>query len=500
MFDTLLRTQRPLLTILVFIATYLVTLAVGRVLKRRYQVRFGILFQLFCLTLAFYAALWFYGFPTPWRGHVGAALVLLSTAVVIALIERYLWDYYFETRRQTVIPRLLRELVALALYLVVLLLVLSVGYQAQAELKGLLAGSGVAAIILGFAAQNVLSSLVAGMSLQIEKPYKVGDWLRMGDVFGEVTDIDWGATRLRTNDGIYLHIPNNEIVKQTIVNLHYPSPLHAMRIRVGADYTVAPNRVKDALLRAATQAAGVIPQPTPKVFLIEFADSAIVYEIKFWMSDHASYNDICDAIRTNVWYEFKRRKINIPFPVRTLQLERKSGAAAPDARAQAGAMLRREPLFGCLSDEQIDGLLRESEVNNFGRGEAVIEEGTNGDSMFVLLRGAAQVSVNKNGSLIRVGVLRQGDCFGEMSLLTGEPRTATVRAENDCEVLEISKPVMGELLRNAPGCLNQLSKLLAQRKLETEGRLKEADHPDEHAKEREYTATFMKRLRSFFEL
>jgi CRP-like cAMP-binding protein len=121
--------------------------------------------------------------------------------------------------------------------------------------------------------------------------------------------------------------------------------------------------------------------------------------------------------------------------------------------------------------------------------------------MFVLLRGSAQVSVKKNGSLIRVGVLRQGDCFGEMSLLTGEPRTATVRADKDCEVLEISKGVMGELLRNAPECLNQLSALLANRKMETEGIVKEAVVPEERAvREREYTATFVKRLRSFFEL
>jgi CRP-like cAMP-binding protein len=187
------------------------------------------------------------------------------------------------------------------------------------------------------------------------------------------------------------------------------------------------------------------------------------------MNSHATYNDLCDAIRTNIWYEFKRQKINIPFPIRTLQVERKSGKEPSTAKQSAKAVLRKEPLFGCLSDEQIDGLLKDAEVNHFGRGEPVIEEGTHGESMFILLRGTAQVSVTKNDSIIRVGVLREGDCFGEMSLLTGEPRTATIRAEKDCEVLEISKPVMGDLLRSSPQCLNQLSALLATRKLETRG-------------------------------
>ncbi|MBA2622582.1 MAG: mechanosensitive ion channel family protein [Chthoniobacterales bacterium] len=501
MFNASLETRNLTMTAAVFLGTYLVTLALGRLLKRRAGVRLGIFYQLFCLTLAFYAALKVYGLEVPWRGHVGAALVLLTTGVVVALLNRYLWDYYFEKRRQVVIPKLLRDTVAMGLFLIALLLVLSIGYQAQTQLKGVLAGSGVLAIILGFAAQNFLSSLVAGMSLQIERPYKVGDWLKIGEIYGEVMEIRWGATRVRTNDAISLHIPNNEIVKQTITNLNYPSAIHAMRITVGADYGMPPNRVKDALMRATTQAKGVLMEPPPRIFLKDYGDSAVLYEIKFNMTNHAFYNEVCDAIRTNVWYEFKRRKIKIPFPIRTLHIERKSRDSNADTTAVARAILRKEALFSCLGDEQIELLLKDAEANHFGRGEAVIEEGTDGNSMFILLRGSAQVSIAKNGSLLRVGVLRQGDCFGEMSLLTGEKRSATVRAEKDCEVLEISKPVMGDVLRNSPECLSQLSGLLAHRKIETEGIVKEAalaEGPDD--REREYTATFLTRLRSFFEL
>ncbi len=493
--------QRAGATVFAFVAVFFVALTLGRVLKRRAGVPLGILYQLFCLALAFYAALAVYGVETTWRGHLGAAVILLSTGIVVALLDRYLWDYYFQTRRQVPVPKLLRDTAAMVLFLIALLFVLSVGYHAETQLKGLLAGSGVAAIILGFAAQNLLSSVVAGMSLQIQRPYKVGDWLKVGETYGEVMEIRWGATRLRTNDAIYLHIPNNDIVKQTIVNISYPSQIHAMRIQVGADYSVPPNRVKDALLRAVTEAEGVEPQPPPKVFLRDYGESAILYEIKFWMTGHARYNDVCDAIRTNVWYEFRRRKITIPFPIRTLHLQRQPHVPGQEMRRKARDILRDEPLFGCLSDEQLDGIIQKSEPNHFGRGEAVIEEAAEGDSMFVLLRGTAQVSVEKEGVPIRVGVLREGDCFGEMSLLTGEKRTATVRAENDCEVLEISKVIMGELLRGAPDCLAQLSGLLAQRKMETEGRLKEATVPEDRAqREREYTANFLKRLRNFFEL
>jgi len=501
MFTALLETQRAAITILVFFAAFFLSLTIGRFLKRRAGVRLGVMFQLFCLTFAFYAAVWTYGVPLRFLHHIGALLVLMSTVVVVALLNRYLWDFYFEKKKQTPIPRFLREMVALLIFLIALLVVLSVFYHAERELQGLLAGSGIVAIILGFAGQNLFGGIIAGISLQISRPYKVGDWLQVSDRFAEVMEINWRSTRLRTNDGIYLDIPNNEIVRQTIVNLHYPSQVHAMRIRVGVEYKNPPGRVKDALLRATKNAEGVMKEPPPKVFLIDFAESAAMYEIKFYMGNHAAFNEVSDAIRTNVWYELKRQRITIPFPIRTLHVERRPKAPLQEGQEEARAILRGEPLFQCLRDDQIDGLVKRSQLNRFGRGERVIEEGAHGDSMFILLRGTAQVSVARNGAAIRVGALRAGDCFGEMSLLTGEPRTATVRAEGDCEVLEISKPVMSELLHHSPECLDQLSELLAKRKMETEGIVREATPTGEEVeKEREYAASFLRRLRTFFEL
>ena len=501
MFNAVSEAERDAITAVVFIGTFFVALGAGRFLKRRAGVHLGLLFRLFCLTLAFYAAITIYGVHASWRNHIGAAVILLSTALVVALVNRYVWDLYFEKKRQTLIPHFLREVVGGIIFLIALLFVLSSGYHAEAQLKGLLAGSGIVAIILGFAGQNLFAGIIGGISIQINRPYKVGDWLQVGERFAEVMEINWRSTRLRTNDGIYLDIPNNEMVSHTIVNLHYPTEVHAMRIRVGVEYKNAPNRVKDALYRAASTAEGVLAEPKVKIFLVDFAESGVLYEIKFYMGNHSRINEINDAVRTNVWYELKRQGITIPFPIRTLHVERKAIASMHEEHQEARAILRDEALFECLSDQQIDNLVQQSSVSHFGRGERVIREGAEGDSMFVLLRGAAEVSISKNGTSIPVATLKAPDCFGEMSLLTGERRTATVRAETDCQVMEIGKPVMAELLRASPDCLERLSELLAKRKMETEGLLKEAAFHGQHErKEREYKATFLHRLQTFFEL
>lgn len=501
MFTSLSTAGKSALTAVIFIGTFFVLLAIGRWLKRRAKVRLAIAFKLFCLTLAFYAAIWFYGLHVEWRRHVDAVTILLGAAFVVALLNRYLWDAYFERKRQTPIPEFLREVVALFVYLIALLVILSAVYHAEGELKTLLAGSGIAAIVLGFATQDLLGGIIAGIALQISRPYKVGDWLNIQDQFAEVMEINWRSTRLRTNDGIYLDIPNYNIARGTIINLHYPTHVHAMRIRIGVDYQIPPNRVKDALYRAATSVEGVETDPPTKVFVVDFGESAVIYEIKFSMGNHRAYNEICDAIRTNIWYEFKRHQIPIPFPIRTVHLERKRSRGLPEIQVDAQAVLRREPLFESLDDTALDQLLRDAQIHRYGRGERVIEEGAKGDSMFIILDGNVDVSVLRNGTPIHLRKMRSGDCFGEMSLLTGEPRSATVRARVDSEVLEISKEVMGEVMRHSPECLARLSEILARRKLEGEGILREAmQQEDTTSKEQEYRASFLRRLRTVFEL
>jgi hypothetical protein len=318
----------------------------------------------------------------------------------------------------------------------------------------------------------------------------------------EVIEVNWRSTRLRTLDDISIEIPNREIAKLTIINLNRPQRLHAMRLPFTLDYAAPPTRAKNVLLHAAANAKGVAPEPKPKVYLNNFGDYGVQYEIKFWMEDHNNYSEVCDAIRTNVWYGLRRHGIKIPYPTQTLHLERPARDRHHEVQAAARIMLRQQPLFKCLTDEQLDTLLPRGRVVHFGMEETVIQQGDEGDSMFILVEGKAAVMVNRNGAAKHVAALGSGDCFGEMSLLTGERRMATVVAQTDCELVEIGKTVLAESLKQNPRLLEQLSELLARRQVETDFILKTGvpagTSPD--GRQTNYAAGFLGKLREFFEM
>ena len=491
--------QKIFILALTFPLLYLALVALGRWLRRKRSVSLGLMYHLFAIAVAVYVPVEWLSLTFPGSAHLAPAVILLGTFFVIALLRRFL-EFYFHSKRQIEIPKFLGQVVALLIFLVAVLLVLSQQYGVRIPAT-LLTGSGILALILGLAMQDMLGNIFSGFAIHFGKPFRVGDWLILENRHAEVMEINWRSTRLRTNDNVYLDVPNSQIAKQTITNLNFPDRLHAMRLQVGLDYNAPPNRVKEALIHATVNAAGVLPQPPPKVFLNAFGDSSIIYEVKFWMEDHSQYNDIVDAIRTNIWYELHRHHIKIPFPIRTLQIERPAQAHQQASRAKAHATLRHQPLFQCLTDAQVDTLLARAAFEHFGRGEKLIEQGQEGESMFILVRGQANVVVSRNGESTAVASLRGGDCLGEMSLLTGETRSATVIAQTDCEVVEIDKPIMEELLQTTPDLLPKLSELLAKRRMETEGALAEtAAKQTVLAKQQEYTEGFLARLRTFFEL
>jgi small-conductance mechanosensitive channel/CRP-like cAMP-binding protein len=477
---------------------YCLLVLFGRRLKRRHGVRLGWLYHLFALSLAIFTSAVALDLRWPFLHHLGAAVIILTSTVLIAIVDRYVWELYFQGSNGVKVPKFLTELVRITILVVAIFLVLEFVYDQT--IKGLLIAPGIAAVILGLAMQDLVGNIIAGLALQTGKSFGYGDWLVVENRQGEVIEINWRSTRLKTLDDICIEIPNREIARQTVINLNRPHRPYATRIPVTVDYATPPTRAKNVLLHAAANAKGVLPEPKPQVFIRNFAEYGIEYEIKFWMDDYGLFSEVGDSIRTNVWYGLKRHGIRIPYPTRTVQLERPGRDKQQEVQTAARIILRQQPLFKCLSDHQLDALLPRGKVIHFGRGETMIRQGDKGDSMFIIVEGEANVEAERNGQSMLVASIKSGDCFGEMSLLTGERRSASVVANSDCEVVEIGKAVLAQSLKENPGLMAQLSELLAQRQLSNEDAFAANKPVTAAARQSKYAAGFLDKLHAFFEL
>jgi small-conductance mechanosensitive channel/CRP-like cAMP-binding protein len=359
----------------------------------------------------------------------------------------------------------------------------------------LLTTSAVGAVVVGFALQDTLGNLFAGLAIQIEKPFRVGQWIALGpDREGQVQEITWRATKLRTKAGQFLIIPNSMIAKEPVLNYSEPTVPTRVDVEIGASYESPPNDVKRAIHEALANAPLVMKAPEPLVTLKAFGASSLDYLVQFWIEDYAVDRQARDQVRTNIWYTFRRHKIEIPYPVQ-VQYEREELPVRTEQHVMsAAARLSAVDLFAQLDETARHALSRSADERLFAAGEAIVRQGATGDSMFVVLTGRVRVQLEPSGQ--EVAVIPAGGFFGEMSMLTGDARTATARAIDDVTVLEISAADFRELAVSNPALLDHVSAVVGSRRtfLE-EARASATAVPAPEARQ-----TFLARMRKFLHL
>jgi CRP-like cAMP-binding protein len=326
----------------------------------------------------------------------------------------------------------------------------------------LLTTSAVGAVVIGFALQDTLGNLFAGLAIQIEKPFRVGQWVQFGDREGQVQEITWRATKLRTKAGQFLIVPNSVISKEPVLNHSEPTIPTRIEVEIGASYNVPPNDVKRAMHEAMANSPLVMKAPEPQVVLKGFGASSVDYVAQFWIEDYAIDRNARDQVRTNLWYTFRRYNIEIPYPIQ-VQYERAEEPVTTDRHLAAAAdHLASIELFKPLSAEARAALAASARHHLFGAGEAIVRQNAEGDSMFVLMKGHARVVLEPSGQ--EVAVIPAGGFFGEMSMLTGDRRSATVKAVDDAAVLEIAAANFRELAVANPGLLDHVSTIVSTRR------------------------------------
>ena len=358
----------------------------------------------------------------------------------------------------------------------------------------IVATTAVGAVVIGFALQDTLGNLFAGLAIQIEKPFRVGHWVTIGGVDGMVSEVTWRATKIRTKAGNFVVVPNSSVGKDAITNYSEPTRETRVEVEIGASYDTPPNEVK-AVIRKALQGEPLIaPEPAPEVLLVDFAASAITYRVRVWTTDFAADERIRDRIRSRVYYAFRRHGISIPYPIQ-VQIDQDATAVPPDDGKARARSLDGVEILAALTDEQRVELAAVSRSQLYAAGEAIVTEGDAGDSMFVLARGEAVVTLSQTEGV--VATLRAGAFFGEMSLLTGDARSATVSAVTDCELIEVSADAFRRVVLTDAAIVDRVAAAVETRRAELE-RHRASRATDGAAQET--PQTFVNRVRRFLRL
>jgi CRP-like cAMP-binding protein len=252
------------------------------------------------------------------------------------------------------------------------------------------------------------------------------------------------------------------VAKETITN--YSEPTHDTRLEVdvGASYDTPPNEVKAVIARALRAEPLLVATREPEILIADFAASSITYRVRVWTADFAADMRVRDRVRSHIYYAFRRHGINIPYPIQ-VQIDQSSAADDDQAHAQ---LLDGVEIFASLTDEQRVQLAMASRPLLFAAGQVIVREDEAGTTMFVLKRGEASVTLAQTeGELAR---LREGAFFGEMSLLTGDPRSATVTAVTDCELIEIGADAFRSLVLADAALVDHVTAAVANRRIELE--------------------------------
>jgi small-conductance mechanosensitive channel/CRP-like cAMP-binding protein len=424
----------------------------------------------------------------------GIRFFLLASLLqsVLLLVAVSLWE-----RVAQPMPRIFLDVLRIVTVLAALLAVL---FEAGVKADSLFTGSAVLTAVLGFALKDTLGNVFAGLAIHAERPFELDDWIQYDTNpahIGRVVEINWRATKVITLDEAYVIIPNGQLAQASIRNFTKPDPWSRRSLYVIAPYEVSPQRVQRIIVDAIRGSFGVLEHPAPSVVTNEFKERGVEYWVRLFTTEFGKRDRVDGMARDRIWYAFARQGIEIPVATQDIRLTQlpEPVVERPEAAVERRvSSLQRLGLLSAVGPEHVRRLAEESWERVYAAGEPVIRQGDAGDSMFVVMDGEVEVTAEQNGAgTARLAVLSTGDYFGEMSLMTGAARVATVTPLVETRLMEVGKESFRTVLAARPELMETLAAALRQRLAERAeamadmGRLA-ADAPDIFQKIRNFFA------------
>ena len=375
-------------------------------------------------------------------------------------------------RMRVYVPRILQDLIVIGFGIIALF---GAASRAGVNLSGIVATGAVLTAVIGLAFQDTLGNLVGGLALQLDSTVRVGDWIKVQDVSGRVTEIRWRSTSIETRNWETVVIPNSVLTRSQVMVMGRragEAPRWRRLVPFAVDYRYAPTLVIETVLKAlrAQAIANVAEAPEPSCVLMEFGESAARYIVRYHLIDFAADDPTDSVVRTRIYYALTRAGIPLAIPAHTSfvtedSMERRERKREVDMERRLRA-LQRLALFADLSEQERTELARALHNAPFAPGEVLTREGAEAHHLYVIDSGRVSVRVGELGQEREVAQLQSGEFFGEMSLLTGEKRAATVVALTDTQCYRLDADAFRRVLERRPDLAEKVASELAARRNE----------------------------------
>jgi len=422
---------------------------------------------------------------------------------IVDLTGLFVFDVLFRITRLSV-PRILRDLLVGVAYVVVLLSLLS---RAGVGIGQLITTSAILTAVIGLSMQDTLGNIMAGMALQLEKTIAVGDWVKIDQTVGRVTEIRWRHTSIETRNWDTVIVPNSQLIKSqvTIMGRRASQPLqHRQWVYFNVDFRYSPTQVIHAVTEALTgePIENVSSDPKPNCILFDIKESFCYYAVRYWLTNLAVDDPTDSRMRTIVYFALKRAGIPMSIPAHKLFMTEESEATQEVSR-QKEAVHRMESLanvelFDMLSIDERRTLAERLHFAPFTAGEVITRQGAEAHWLYILTKGAAEVVVAEDDIRVPLNTLKAGDFFGEMSLMTGAKRSATVTAVEDTHCYRLDKAGFQDIIQRRPEIAAHISEIMAARLVGLEAGRTHLAEEVRKKKMRELQGDILSRILSFF--
>lgn len=430
------------------------------------------------------------------RACLDVAAWLGASFFIFTVLDTFIIGEWLIARGQRYIPDIVRQLLIGAEVVVagVVILWLVMGIN----LVALVALPTVAAAMVGVALKDTLTRFFSG--IELGKIVKVGDWVTVLDREGVVTHIGMEHVSLLTRAHDVVSLPNDLVIQSGVTNFTRPTTTHFCNVFVDAAYRTPPEQVCATLLETAAAVSGVLPDPKPNAFVNAFNESAIQYRIKFPIGDFSQRDSIESAMRTYIWHAFARKGIEIPFPQRVLHQTAHGDFAASNRHAveQIMGQLMAVDFLATLDTKQIGVLAEGARWELYLPGERIVRQGDPGEVLYVIVSGTADVRLEQGGLTTTVTTLEAGKFFGEMSLLTGEPRSATVVAATQLSVIAVGKQALLQVVQEDRRLIERIGEVVARRQAATSEAKAQLSRDAAALSLVTHTRSLVERIQSFF--